>query len=493
MAAAFECGAGSPSILRFGDFAARTFGVRTADSPDPIERVVRAVRIRILTNAVLRDGGSVLVAAAMLIAAVAVLRALRGFPPVTPELACIFGGMVAVGASVVWLTRRVSVEDAAGEADRAAGAADRFLSALRWSARPARGPLEALAIEESRRFAERVDPRRLAPVRIPRRLGWLVLPALAVIVAAVLFLRGFARSAAERAASAQVLASAAESVRAADDSSVDAMEEELRDEAERLDHTNVPNAHEAALRSLAKAVEALREMAKAGAAPQQARGKPGEGQPGGQAGKREAGANSAEGAAESPGGEDLLGEAARRAAERTAQDGTAAGQGAQSGGGLSRQELQRLISKLEGMKQSLRSGGSRGSERNGSGGQSLTAFERRPGSGGEDPAGGGREESGEPGGAGSEHDFGTAGIRDAGGSGIGTSGPEEVAELAESDGAAVTASVISTDGPSKSNIEYRAAYDAAAPAAEDSVQREELPPGSRVLIKRYFESIRPPE
>jgi hypothetical protein len=32
-----------------------------------------------------------------------------------------------------------------------------------------------------------------------------------------------------------------------------------------------------------------------------------------------------------------------------------------------------------------------------------------------------------------------------------------------------------------------------APAAEDAVQQENIPLGSRLLIKRYFEAIRPKE
>ena len=40
---------------------------------------------------------------------------------------------------------------------------------------------------------------------------------------------------------------------------------------------------------------------------------------------------------------------------------------------------------------------------------------------------------------------------------------------------------------------YRSIYDSAAPAALSAVNREEIPPGSRLLVRRYFESIRPRE
>jgi hypothetical protein len=40
---------------------------------------------------------------------------------------------------------------------------------------------------------------------------------------------------------------------------------------------------------------------------------------------------------------------------------------------------------------------------------------------------------------------------------------------------------------------YRSAYQVAAPAALDAVNQENIPPGSRLLVRRYFESIRPKE
>jgi hypothetical protein len=46
---------------------------------------------------------------------------------------------------------------------------------------------------------------------------------------------------------------------------------------------------------------------------------------------------------------------------------------------------------------------------------------------------------------------------------------------------------------SKAKRQYKALYEAMAPAAEDAVQQENIPLGSRLLIKRYFEAIRPKE
>ena len=46
---------------------------------------------------------------------------------------------------------------------------------------------------------------------------------------------------------------------------------------------------------------------------------------------------------------------------------------------------------------------------------------------------------------------------------------------------------------SRSARRYKDLYEAAAAAAQDTVQQENIPLGSRFLIKRYFDSIRPQE
>jgi hypothetical protein len=46
---------------------------------------------------------------------------------------------------------------------------------------------------------------------------------------------------------------------------------------------------------------------------------------------------------------------------------------------------------------------------------------------------------------------------------------------------------------SKSARKFKELYEAMAPAAEDAVQQENIPLGSRFLVRRYFESIRPKE
>jgi len=45
----------------------------------------------------------------------------------------------------------------------------------------------------------------------------------------------------------------------------------------------------------------------------------------------------------------------------------------------------------------------------------------------------------------------------------------------------------------KAQRAWKSAWQSAAPAALDAVAREEIPPGSRLMVKRYFEAIRPKE
>jgi hypothetical protein len=54
--------------------------------------------------------------------------------------------------------------------------------------------------------------------------------------------------------------------------------------------------------------------------------------------------------------------------------------------------------------------------------------------------------------------------------------------------------VISSVGSTgHANREYRQLFDAVAPDNEQAIEQEEIPAGSRNLVKRYFERIRPKE
>lgn len=75
-----------------------------------------------------------------------------------------------------------------------------------------------------------------------------------------------------------------------------------------------------------------------------------------------------------------------------------------------------------------------------------------------------------------------------------TSGPDEFLPGTSGDGASLVEIFRASgrDDP-KASQAYRSAFDAAQPAALDAVNREEIPPGSRLLVRRYFEAIRPKE
>ncbi len=115
------------------------------------------------------------------------------------------------------------------------------------------------------------------------------------------------------------------------------------------------------------------------------------------------------------------------------------------------------------------------------------------------PNGGEKPESGladnaPPGGApGSEKDLGQG--ADLGGGNPALSeagGPEEFVAGQMGDGASLVEMLRAAGGDDPAaRRAWKSAYQSAAPAALDAVSQEEIPAGSRLLVKRYFEAIRP--
>lgn len=123
------------------------------------------------------------------------------------------------------------------------------------------------------------------------------------------------------------------------------------------------------------------------------------------------------------------------------------------------------------------------------------------GQGRESPGGGKKPESGlaenaPPGGeAGSDRDTGRGSDRAGPGERLGkTEGPEEFVEGQRGAGASMIEILrgAGEDDPTARRA-WKAVYQSAAPAALDAVAREDIPAGSRLLVKRYFEAIRPKE
>ena len=191
-------------------------------------------------------------------------------------------------------------------------------------------------------------------------------------------------------------------------------------------------------------------------------------------------------------GQQSLGkEAMQRLAELLRKAGKNGGSQAGRGSGknaqaLTAQQLQELLNALENMKEGLQPGnGNPGS--NPGGQQSLALVEsfaknRGDGSGGEKP-------SGMPGG---EHDQGVNEHLFADKPSDFTSqGDAKRLQGALGDGATLQELVGANSGPAKASRQYRDLYEAIAPAEQSSVEQENIPLGSRTLVRRYFESIRP--
>ena len=172
-----------------------------------------------------------------------------------------------------------------------------------------------------------------------------------------------------------------------------------------------------------------------------------------------------------------------------ASPGASEGAGS-SVGALSNQQLQSLLNSLEDMKNGLNGNGGPGQ-----GGMSLSLGDAPPpGAVQTSPPGGGNSPAG--GAPGSERDPGTSELGNRPDAGA-PAPPGRVARATGMLGEGETLSDFapSTDpaAPARAGRRYREIYDAMAPAARDSVRQENIPLGSRVLVERYFQNIRPPE
>jgi hypothetical protein len=73
-------------------------------------------------------------------------------------------------------------------------------------------------------------------------------------------------------------------------------------------------------------------------------------------------------------------------------------------------------------------------------------------------------------------------------------GPDEFVAGQMADGASLVEMLRAAGGDDPTaQRAWKSVYETAAPAALDAVVQEEIPPGSRLLVKKYFEAIRPKE
>ena len=186
---------------------------------------------------------------------------------------------------------------------------------------------------------------------------------------------------------------------------------------------------------------------------------------------------------------DLLRRAGKKGANSQRQASSGSG-----GKPMTAKQMQDLLNALENMKDGLQQPGGDGqspgspNDRQGEG-QSLALVESFTNNGGLDGKPGDKP-SGMPGG---EHDTGHP-------DNIFTDKPSDLPkpqgqahrlEGMLGDGSSLQELVDSPSGPAKAGRRYRDLYEAMAPAAQDTVEQENIPLGSRNFVRRYFENIRP--
>lgn len=167
--------------------------------------------------------------------------------------------------------------------------------------------------------------------------------------------------------------------------------------------------------------------------------------------------------------------------------------GQQSGGKQSAATLEQLLAALQNMKAGEgqpQPGGEQPSSAQQPGGVKMQSF-AQGGQNGIPLPGDPGQPSGQPG---SEHDTGTTDSpfgKEQNAAGKEAQKQQLAGRMGE--GESLQQALESAGDHSKSNRGYKNLYDAMAPAAQDAVLQENIPLGSRFLIKRYFESIRPKE
>jgi hypothetical protein len=164
--------------------------------------------------------------------------------------------------------------------------------------------------------------------------------------------------------------------------------------------------------------------------------------------------------------------------------------GQQSGGQQSEQTLANLLAALQNMKVGEGQQSEQPQSGQPSGGVKMQSFAQSNPNAPPSPGDPGLP-SGQPGG---EHDVGTTdSALGKEQNPAGKDGQRQQLAGREGDGESLQQSLLSAGDHSKSNRRYKDLYEALAPAAQDAVLQENIPLGSRFLIKRYFESIRPQE
>lgn len=485
------------------------------------------------------------------------VEAVRRLEGSREPLTLVLAGAIPVGAAVLFallaLARARPLRDVAVLADRRGKTKDRLVTALSLAGDTA-GEMPELARAECAAWLARANFRPLFPLHAPRLGGWLIVPlaALGLLRLDFAIVRAKAAANASEAQAAiadttrqiEELARKVEQLRQQDHSEeLRKLSEQLQQSAERLRAETKPaDAEKAALRELSSLEEMMRELqrqpspaeemkelakalaqvpgmqevikalneknlAEAQRALEQAREeqKTGASQSNEeqvQKTLREAMQNLAE--------RRQLSQALQNLAQQMNQPGGSPSQqamqqlqqmlqqaqqdGGQQGGGSNQRQmtLKELISALENMKAN-ETGNPEQKGGNGQPGEgqrvTVQAFGQNP-PGSPPQPGDASAPSGQPG---SERDLGTSETPFGEKSVAQDRGGDLALKGQLGQGESLSMMLPSAGDQSRSAQRYKALYEAAAAAAQDSVQQENIPLGSRFLIKRYFESIRPSE
>ncbi len=391
--------------------------------------------------------------------ALGVVRLVEGAPPFSIEI----GGILVGAWGLVVLAGLVGSAVSPVEAARRVDEEDRLVTALGVGEH---GDWGRLVGAEATEFARRNPIGQKVPWRW-RSQAALALVSMMLAAGMVGNFRMQAdRTLAEREAAAEIVDQAVEVLAEPDAPSLAEAEAALRGSAQGLRERLTSAPREDALRALAKAAAEVERLRGASDAD-------------GSGGGGEASDGSADGAP-------------------PVLDGMAQSDAPAAGGGrrLSEAELAEMASRLEEMKRAARGGPESGREGEGEGGgdqggQALAQLESAAESGREGAAAG-ESSSGRPGGGpGSDQDVGAGGPLMGAKQDAGAMGADDRSGLDRGAGAAVAVGTISADGAGRAERAYREAYEEALRSAEDTVTREEVPFGSRELVRRYFERIAP--
>ncbi|MEQ1860082.1 MAG: hypothetical protein ABMA13_09110 [Chthoniobacteraceae bacterium] len=517
--------------------------------------ILRSLRRRLIVREFLDAlAACALISGASLVAVEAVMRFLRMPPLITVEVFAAAVACVVLVAAVIVLARRRSLECVAAFADRRGGTKDRLITALALSRAPA-GEVAALARAECETFLARADFRPLIPLHPPRVGVWLVVPLVAIALLRLDFAvhRAAARTTAGQAQAAvadtvaqieQLARKVQQAHERTKDEELKKLADQLQRSAERLRAEAKPgDAQKSALRELSALEEMMRDiqrqpspademkelakalapmpgmkdvlkalnennLAEAQRALERAKQSP---QPGADQATEEQVEKALSEAVQNLADRRRLSQALQNLAEQMQQRGgqspsqqamqqlaqmlQQAQRGGQPGDSSSQRQMtmQELISALENMK--FGDGESQnpqnpGGQKTGDG-QQLTIQNFSAGNPNAQPQPGDAQSPG--GKPGSDRDLGTS-VTPFGEKGSAQDKGGELALKGQlGQGETLSMMLPGAADQSRAARRYKDLYDAAAAAAQDSVQQENIPLGSRFLIKRYFESIRPQE